>query len=256
MFDDRLVERLELEPAGNGRSYYLARVKSGFVRDMDGWCDSFRHHLSVATAIHGDEPPSGFVDGLADREEAVILQDSRFAIAESGGNAIGFVDLRYETSIGAEQGMVFIESTSVLGDGIEEAAERGPRFPIHRMSMGRANHVGTSRVHAGVDGEGRAIDQMVARDDVTAFVNKDQIGDADLAKVHAEGIDPEMVEQLRISGGDVARDSLIESIMSKKAESGGQTLFAMLALFGQCREHWRGWHSDVLLNDGTGHSGL
>jgi len=44
-------------------------------------------------------------------------------------------------------------------------------------------------VHGRVDHEGRAIHRALAFDDLTLVVDENQIGDSDVAEVHAEGVD-------------------------------------------------------------------
>ena len=44
----------------------------------------------MATAIHCDEPPGGFIDGVADGEQSVILKDDSLAVPEAGRDAISF----------------------------------------------------------------------------------------------------------------------------------------------------------------------
>jgi len=45
--------------------------------------------------------------------------------------------------------------------------------------------------------------------------------------VHAERIDPEMIEVLGVTGGDVPRDAFIESEAREQAEGGGEALLAV-----------------------------
>src|SRR4051794_16031212 len=47
----------------------------------------------------------------------------------------------------------------------------------------------------------------------------------------AERVDPEVVEQFRVTGGDVAGHSLVEPELAEQPEPGGQTLFAVQPLF-------------------------
>src|SRR5438270_11293267 len=96
---------------------------------------------------------------------------------------------------------------------------------------------------------------MIARDNVTVVVDEDEIRNADLSEVHAEGIDPEMVGPFRIPSGYMSRDAFVKTVPGEQTECGGQALFAMLTLLSECSENRRGWHRDVLLDDDGGHSG-
>ena len=58
----------------------------------------------------------------------------------------------------------------------------------------------------------------VALDDLALVVDEEQVGHPDVAEVHAERVDPEVVEQLGVAGGDVAGDALVEPELAEQAE--------------------------------------
>src|SRR5215510_14755854 len=62
------------------------------------------------------------------------------------------------------------------------------------------------------------------------MVDQDQVGDANLAEIHAEGVDPEMVLLFGVARGDVPRDAFVKPEFGEEAEGGGQPLFPMLSL--------------------------
>src|SRR5215472_10359708 len=80
----------------------------------------------------------------------------------------------------------------------------------------------------------------VAFDDCAFRIHEDQIGSANLRKMHAKRIHPEMVGALRIARGDVPGHAFVETELGKQAEGGGQALLAVAALllwgceFGNC----------------------
>ena len=63
-----------------------------------------------------------------------------------------------------------------------------------------------------------------ALDHLTVVVDQNQIGHPDVAEVHAEGVDPEVVQALGIPGCDVASDALVEAELGEEPEPGGQAL--------------------------------
>ena len=71
---------------------------------------------------------------------------------------------------------------------------------------------------------------MVALDDLAPVVHEDEVGHPDVAEVHAERVDPEVVEVLGVAGGDVAGDALVEPEAGEEPERGGQALLAVQAL--------------------------
>ena len=62
---NQVPERLELKPARLAAPNELTRREGGFPGDERGVADGFREELRVATAIHGDEPPGGFLHRVA-----------------------------------------------------------------------------------------------------------------------------------------------------------------------------------------------
>ena len=133
-------------------------------------------------------------------------------------------------------GVVFVEDASVLGDRIERAAERGPRLAVDRVRVGGGDDVGAGGVHGGVDGEGGRVHRPAALDDLAGVAHQDQVGDADVAEAHAEGIDPEVVGQLGIASRDVAGDALGEAEAAEQPQRAGQPLLAVQALLFQVVE--------------------
>jgi hypothetical protein len=61
-------------------------------------------------------------------------------------------------------------------------------------------------------------------------VHEDEVFHADLLEVHREGVDPEVVEQLRIASGDVAGDALIEAELPEQTKSRSEALLAVPSL--------------------------
>ena len=62
-------------------------------------------------------------------------------------------------------------------------------------------------------------------------VDQDQVRHADLLEVHPQRVDPEVVEPLRVAGGDVTRHPFVEPELPEQSEGGGEALLAVQALF-------------------------
>ncbi len=101
------------------------------------------------------------------------------------------------------------------------------------MGVSGGHDVGTSGVDLRVNREGGAVDRILPFHHLSVVVYQNQIGGANLAEVHAEGIDPEMIEVFGIAGGDVSGDAFVESEAREQAEGAGQTLLAMPAFLVQ-----------------------
>src|SRR5439155_14801866 len=95
-----------------------------------------------------------------------------------------------------EQGVIAVEGAHVLGQGIEQPPERRPALAVGGVGVGGGNYIGPGRVHLGVDDEGGGVDGPVAAHHVALVVDEQQVGHADVAEVHGEGVDPEVVGQL------------------------------------------------------------
>jgi hypothetical protein len=236
---DALEEGLELEPAGEVRAHESVGVAGGVVGNFVGLAGGFGEQLGLARAVHGDEPPSGFVHGMADSEQAVIAEDGGFLRAEGAGDAVAFGGFFDDAGEILENDVIFVKRASILGERIEQAAEGGPRFTVERVGVSGSHHVGAGGVDARVNGEGGEIDFRAAFDDIASVIYENKIGSANLAEVHAKGIHPEMIEPLGIARGDVAGDAFIKAEAREEAESGGEALFAMAALFGGSRKDGR-----------------
>src|SRR5262249_45030031 len=98
------------------------------------------------------------------------------------------------------------------------------------MGMGGGHAIGTRRVNRRVNGEGGGVDQVFALDNLSFGVDQDQVRDANLAEIHSEWIDPEMVEHFRVARGDVSRHAFIKPEFGEEAECGGQSLFSVQPL--------------------------
>ena len=195
--------------------------------------------MGLATAIHRDEPPGGFFNALAHREQAVILENGRFALAEGLGDALAFGCFVDDAGKIGENGMVFVKRAGVLRDGIEQASQRRPGFSVHRMGVRSGNHIGTGAMHAGMNGEGCSIHRVFSFDDFAVMIYENQIRRANLPEVHAERVDPKMIELFGIACGDVSGDTFVESETREKPEGGGQHSFAVQSLFRRGGEHRR-----------------
>ena len=75
---DLLPQRLEAEPSGQREAGLLGGVLGVLVADRLGGAGRHRHQLSLARALHRDEPERGLVDRVTDREQPVVLVDRGF----------------------------------------------------------------------------------------------------------------------------------------------------------------------------------
>ena len=179
---------------------------------------------------------------LADGEQAVVAQDDRLALAEGVGDALALLDVEDDAGVVVEERVVLVERARVLRDGVEQAPERRPGLAVDRVGVGGGDDVGPGGVHLGVDGEGGRVDRVVALDHLALVVHEDEVGHPDVAEVHAERVDPEVVGELGVPGGDVAGHALVEPEAGEEPERGRQALLAVQALVldrcedGRCQD--------------------
>jgi hypothetical protein len=230
---DALEEGLELEPAGEMRAHQGVGAPGRGLGNFVGLAGGFGEQLSLAGTVHGDEPPGGFVDGVADGQQAVIAEDGGFLCAKGAGDAVAFGSFLDDAGVILENDVIFVERAGILRERIEQAAQGGPRFSVERVSVSGGDHVRARGVNARVNGEGGEIDFRTAFDDSASVIHKNQVGRANLAEVHTEGIHPEMIKPLWIARGDVAGDAFIKAEAREEAKGSGEALFAMAALLGR-----------------------
>src|SRR5665213_989154 len=250
--DDPVEQGLEAEPAGHVAPY-LATGQSSHVRvDEDGGTRRLGHQLGLAGPLHGDEPPGRLVDRVAHGHEPMVAQDGCLVVSQGMGDALALLDVHHHAGVVVEHGVVVVEGAHVLGDGVEGPSEGGPRLAVYGVGVGRGNDVGAGGVDLGVDGECRDVDRLVPVHDLALVVDQDQVRGPDMAEVHTERIDPEMVGSFGVACRDVAGHPLVEAELREEAEGGGQALLAVDALCGGIVERHLGWqghdlgHGDLL----------
>src|SRR5437899_9786909 len=72
---DAGIERLEAQPSARVHAHLTGGSLRVLAVDEHRGARGLGHELRLARAIHGDEPPGGLVDAVADGEQAVVAQD-------------------------------------------------------------------------------------------------------------------------------------------------------------------------------------
>ncbi len=204
-------DRLVVDPGHQVAAQLLTRGHRRLVVDQQGPPGRLRGELDLAGPLQGDEPPGRRVHRVADRQQPVVAQHERLAGTEGGGDAAALVGVDGDAGVGVVQGVVLVEGAALLGDGVQEVAQRGEGAAVHRVTVGDRDDVGAGGVHLGVHGEGRLVDVVAALDDLAVGVGEDQVAHGDVFEGHPERIDPEAVAVLRVAGGDVPRDTVLEA---------------------------------------------
>ena len=99
--------------------------------------------------------------------------------------------------------------------------------------MSRRDDVGAGRMHLGVNDKGGPVDGSLSDHDASVVTDQLEVRDLDLREGDAEGVDPEVIGELRISGRDVPGDALFEAQLAEDPKGASQALLAVEAfLFG------------------------
>src|SRR5713226_9618422 len=82
--EDARIKRLELKPAAERRADDVIGLLRRLLRDelqrlVGPRRGGLRQKLHLTGPVHRYEPPGRLVDGLADGQQSVVLQDSRLA---------------------------------------------------------------------------------------------------------------------------------------------------------------------------------
>src|SRR4051794_37553469 len=105
--------------------------------------------------------------------------------------------------------------------------------------MSGGDGIGTRAVNSRVNRERGGVNGRVALDNLAGIIHQDEVRDANMSEVKAEGVDPEVMRKLGIARGDVARDALAESEAGEEPEGPRQLLLTMAALLGEGLKYWR-----------------
>jgi hypothetical protein len=101
----------------------------------------FGKELRSRCIVHRDVPPSGRFDRRSNRQQTVVLQNDGLLRSQRFGDLSPLLPLQHDAGERIKQRVVFIEGAGVLGQRIEQTAERRPGLAIGRVRMGRGDHL-------------------------------------------------------------------------------------------------------------------
>src|SRR4029453_3245260 len=129
---DLVPERLEAAPAVQRLADLFVRMRRHFVRERSVGgpstrrCERADEQHRLRAALEQVEPERSLVDGLADREQAVVLEDQRFARADRRGEAARLGRVVDRAGEIAEYRVVLVERAVVLADRLPRATRARP----------------------------------------------------------------------------------------------------------------------------------
>ena len=156
---------------------------------------------------------------------------ARLVVAEGVGDALALLGVEHHAGVVVEQAVVLVEGAGVLGEGVEQAAQRRQRLAVERVGVGGGDHVGAGGVDLGVDGEGGLVERPSRpRRPRPSWSTRRRSEARIVLKCMPERVDPEVVGVLGVAGGDVAGHALVEAELAEEPERGGEALLAVQAL--------------------------
>lgn len=151
----------------------------------------------------------------------MVAQDDGLVAAQRRGDPAALLGVVGHAGVLLVAAVVLVEGAGVLGEGFEALGGGGQGLAVHGVAVGGADDVRAGLVDGGVDREGRTVDAVAALDDLAVVVDEQQVADLDVLEGDAEGVDPEVVGELGVAGGDVAGDALLEAEAAEDAQRGG-----------------------------------
>lgn len=127
--------------------------------------------LRVARLVQADEPERGRVDGLAHRDEAVVLQDDGLAVTQGFGNPLAFLSVQHDPPKVIVDRMTPPEADGVLGHHVQLAAKDREGLAVDGVSVAGRVHIGPSFMDFRMDGKCRGIDGLIPDHHVAVLID-------------------------------------------------------------------------------------
>ena len=175
----------------------------------------------------------------------MVAQDHRFVGAEGVADPLALRGVKDDAGVTVVQADVFVERASVLGERFDGHLQARQSLAVGPVRVRGGDDVRTRSVDSTMDRDGRAVDGPVALDDVAGMVDPDEVALLDQAEVHAERVHPVGVGELRVSGGEVTGDSLVQPGLAEHPEGRRKADLAVHALVLDRREAFGQRHSQL-----------
>jgi hypothetical protein len=186
--------------------------------------------LRLARLIQTQEPERRFVHRLADRQDAVILQNRCFSITQCIRYPLTFFGCKHHAAEIFIHTMGLVKANAVLCNHVQFPAKRTKCLAMHAMRMTRRIYIWPSLVDSAVNRKRRSIDRFIALDYLALLIHQYQVGHADEREVRRQRVQPKVVFEYGIADGDVACDAFIEAARREDAVCCCEVLFAVEAL--------------------------
>src|SRR5882757_6194119 len=157
-------------------------------------------------------------------------RDHRLVLTKRLADPVALLRIEDQATEPVVDAVAFVERQRVLGDRVEQPAERREGLAVQGVRVGDRLHVRPGRVHPGMDVEAGQVDQALTFDKPPVLVDQQEVRDADVLERHSERVDPEAVRVDRIAGRDVPARTLPEAELPEQAEGRRQLALAAEAV--------------------------
>ena len=170
---DLLVQRLEAEVARRCASRPATRSRRAMSASM---CTGVPAASAISWAWHERSIVMNHQTASSTECPTVsrpwLRRIDGLDVAERVGDALALLGVEDDAGVVVEHGVVLVERADVLGQRVEEPAERRPRLAVDRVRVRGRDHVGPRGVDLRVDRERGAVDHGVALDDLALVVRR------------------------------------------------------------------------------------
>ena len=201
--------------------------------------------LRIDAAVHRAEQIRRAIHALRHCQDAVVLQDDGFILAEGLGDAAALFVREHDPAEGVVDGVVVVEAAGVLVDGLELAAEGAEGLRRQAVAVHGGDDVGPGLVYRDVDAEAGRVDgvhvafAVLGLDGDALFVDEAEVVRPEVREGFAERVDPEVVGEDGVADGDVAAGAfVIVPVEAEPAEGGCRVEFTEGAFRFEVCEAW------------------
>ena len=99
------------------------------MRDRLGVTHRLGHQLRLEAALHSDVPPGSLFNRLAHGKMSMVLENDRLLLTQAIGQSLAFVEVYDHSRVIIEQGMIAVEGTGILSQGIQKTSQARPGLP-------------------------------------------------------------------------------------------------------------------------------
>ena len=224
-------QRLNAEPSTIRRADLLPGASGHFGGQLNRHANSFGKQLHLARSLHNHEPPRGFLDCFAYRQQTVVLENKRFVVGQTVhdfGRCTGVV---HDAVKGIVYCVIFEKDARVLVDWVERTSKACPSLSISCVSVNDRVNIAPSSVNYRMNCEGRFVNRQPTLKNVPLPVHSNKVTSVDGSKVATNRVDPKAIRFDGVPDRDMPGDTLAKSQLPKQTQNEGELRLGLVASF-------------------------